>query len=115
MTKGPGEDDYVGYGSPPKATRFKVGNCEHLKRRKRKPPQLADVARSFLEESITYRTGRKLKRGRRIDVHLKKIQAAALKGDLSAISVLMDMHEKSASFVDLQKIVLIMYENDALI
>ena len=89
------DDEYVGYGSPPKATRFKVGNREHLKRRKKHKTDLPSIARNFLEAQIPYRNGGKRKRAPRIDVYLKKIQSDALHGHLGAIAELIDLWENT--------------------
>jgi hypothetical protein len=94
------DDEYVGYGSPPKEKRFKPGNREHLKRRKKEETDLPSIARSFLEAQIPYRDGGKLKQAPRIDVYLERIQTAALRGHLGAIAQLIDLWEntKLASF-----------------
>jgi hypothetical protein len=88
-------DEYVGFKSPPKHSRFKMGNREHLKRRKRQMGDFASDAQSVLETRTSYRDGHKLKRGRRIDVSLKRLKSAALKGDLEAIAQLMDLRQNS--------------------
>jgi hypothetical protein len=105
-------DEYVGYGSPPRHSRFKIGNREHLKRRKKQKGDLASVVQDFLETPTMYRDGRKLKRAPRIDVTLKKLQAAALKGDLGAIAQLMDLRENSKLAV-LRKLIVYMTEEES--
>ena len=115
MNRSSSQDEPIGYGSPPKATQFKIGNREHLKRRKRNKSEMANIAREFVEATVSYRDGRILKRGRRIDVHLKKVEAAALKGDLSAIATLLDMHENAGQFAYLEKILIVGYEMDVFV
>lgn len=107
------DDEYVGYGSPPKKSQFKVGNREYLKRRKKqKDDNLATIAQNFLEQPITYRDGHKLKRARPIDAYLKKLESRALKGDLEAIAQLMYIRENPKSFAALKKIILYITEDD---
>jgi hypothetical protein len=104
-------DEYVGYGSPPKRSRFKIGNREHLKRKKRQV-DLASVVQSFLEAPICYRDGNKPKRAPRINVWLKKLQSAALQGDLEAIAQLMDLRENS-KIANLRKLIVYMTESQS--
>jgi hypothetical protein len=104
-------DEYVGYGSPPKRSRFKIGNREHLKRKKRQS-DLAGVVRSFLETPIVYRDGNKSKRARRIYVWLKRLQSTALKGDLAAIAQLMDLRENS-KIANLRRLIVYMTETES--
>jgi hypothetical protein len=111
----PPEEEYIGYRAPPKATRFKPGNHEHLKRRKKQQADLATILRDFLEEMIPYRDGHKSKRGRRIDVYLKWVESKALKGDLMAINELMDMRENLFDFAALERKFIHADENDALL
>jgi hypothetical protein len=102
----------VGYGSPPRHSRFKIGNREHLKREKKQKGDLSGVVRDFLETPITYRDGHKLKRAPRIDVTLKQLQAGALKGDLGAIAQLLDLRENSKLAV-LRKLIVYMTETES--
>lgn len=107
--------EYVGYGAPPIHSRFTLGNREHLKRRKRTKTDIANDIRASLTETIVYREGRKVKRGRRIDVQLLKLKAAALKGDLRAIASLIDMRENPGKFANFTKAILFFEdEEDAL-
>jgi hypothetical protein len=105
-------DEYVGFGSPPKHSRFKIGNREHLKRRKKQKFDFVSIAQSVLETTITYREGHKLKRARRIDVSLKRLQSAALMGDLAAIAQLMDLRENSR-LAALQKLIIYVSEEES--
>ena len=105
--------EYVGYGVPPQHSKFKIGNREYLKRRKKTKSDIADDVRSFLEETIDYRENRKAKRGRRIDVQLLKIKTAALNGDLGAAESLIDMRENPGKFAEFTKTILVVEELDA--
>ncbi|MGC1444401.1 MAG: hypothetical protein WA837_02960 [Xanthobacteraceae bacterium] len=107
-----GPDEYVGYASPPKRSQFKIGNREHLKRKRKQKGDLAGVVQSFLETLITYRDGNKLKRAPRIDVWLKKLQSEALMGDLGAIAQLMNLRENSKLLV-LRKLIVYMTEAES--
>jgi hypothetical protein len=100
---------YVGYKAPPKKSRFKKGNTEHLKRKKHRKPDLASIAERFVEDIVRYRNGAKIKKGRRVDIYLKKMESLALKGDLQAIAALLDMREdKLQNFVKLHRNILVL-------
>jgi hypothetical protein len=104
---------YVGYGVPPEHSRFKAGNREYLKRRKRQKTDFVNDVRAFLSETVGYRDGRKARRGRRIDVQLLKLSTAALRGDLSAAEALIDMRENPGKFAKFTKTILVLDEMDA--
>ena len=106
---------YVGYGVPPEHSKFKPGNREHLKRRKKTKPDIAADVQAFLVETIAYRAGRKMRRGRRIDVQLLKIKTAALTGDLGAAESLIDMRENPGQFKRLTKHMIVLEEVDVFI
>ncbi len=111
----PSKGEYVGYCVPPNHSKFKTGNFEHLKRRKKASPNIANDIREFLTETIPYREGRNVKYGRRIDVQLLKLKTAALKGDLRAIELLIDMRENPGKFAKFTKTILVFDEVDALV
>jgi Family of unknown function (DUF5681) len=106
-------DERIGYKLPPKHSRFKIGNREHLKRRKKLKNDFTRTAQNFLEEKISYRDGHKQKRAHRIDVLLKKIGSAALKGDLGAAAALMDLRE-NPKLTTLKKSILYLTKNETL-
>src|SRR5688572_2387709 len=106
------QKEYVGYGVPPKHSRFKVGNREYLKRRKKTKSNVGEEVRAFLVEKVGYRQGRKAKRGRRIDIYLLKNKTAALKGDLAAAASLIEMRENPANLAVLDRTILILDEVD---
>jgi hypothetical protein len=107
-------NEYVGYGSPPKHSRFKKGNLEHLKRRKKGNDEVARIAQTFLEEPISYRDGHRVKRAPRIFVHLKRLQRLALQGDLVASAQLMDMRE-NLTLASLKKTIIYITETESLV
>lgn len=106
---------YVGYGVPPEHSKFKVGNREHLKRRKKTKSDIAADVQAFLVETIAYRAGRKMRRGRRIDVQLLKIKTAALTGDLGAAELLIDMRENPGQFKRFTQHMFVLDEMDAFV
>ena len=105
----------VGYKKPPAATRFKVGNREHLKRRKKSNQQEGKILRAFLSATVEYREGRKIKRGHRIEVQVKSIGAAAVRGDVGAADLLLNMRERGIELGDLRTTVLVFEYGDNLL
>jgi hypothetical protein len=106
------KNGYVGYGVPPQHSKFKVGNREHLKRRKKTKPDIAADVQAFLVETIAYWAGRTMRRGRRIDVQLLKIKMAALTGDLGAAETLIDMRENPGEFKRFTRHMVVLDEED---
>jgi hypothetical protein len=104
----------VGYKKPPKHTRFKVGNREHLKRRK-KGDRLVEgkILRQVLQTRVDYWDGGKLKRGTRLEVQIKSIGTAALKGDVGAADQLLKMRQCAVAFGDLNPTVVVISGVDA--
>jgi len=85
----------IGKGRPPIETRFKKGNREFLKRKKKSAHiDEREIFLRVLTQPIEYREGTAVKRGPRIAVHIKQLLAAAANGDVSAAAMLIDMHEK---------------------
>jgi hypothetical protein len=75
----------VGYGKPPRKSRFRSGVSGNPKGRpKRKPSALAGIIRDVLSAPIEYRERGRLKAGTRRELSLKVLVEHAIKGDLVA-------------------------------
>ena len=87
-------DDKVGYCKPPKHTRFQKGICPNLKGRgKREANALASAVDDVLNTKVSYREGGTLKRATRAELSVKRLIAAALRGDLHAAAQLLSLHK----------------------
>jgi hypothetical protein len=83
-------DDGVGYGRPPKNTRFKAGVSGNPKGRlKRAPIDLADVVGQVLSAPMEYRDKGKVKTAPRYELSLKLLVDRAIKGNLDAADLIL--------------------------
>lgn len=86
------EQDYaVGYGRPPKATRFKPGQSGNPKGRKRKPKSVQAQMLSALSKKINITEGGRTRRLTLQEVMLRSIANKAAKGDLRAASFVLGL------------------------
>jgi hypothetical protein len=77
----------VGYGRPPKHTRFKPGQSGNPKGRKRKPPLLPDLKRLFeqaLSEKVTVKQGDKEQTLTMVEAGFKQLARQHAQGDRHA-------------------------------
>ncbi len=88
--------DYeVGYGRPPKASRFKPGHSGNAKGRPKGAKNLATDLAEELGESIRIREGDRELRVSKQRAMLKALVAKALKGDARAASLLIALVAKA--------------------
>lgn len=81
-------DDKVGYGNPPRASRFRLGVSGNLKGRpKREELSVAGGIKSFLDAPIEYREGGRLKVATHREIALRKLVDNAVGGDLGAAAL----------------------------
>ena len=87
--------DYeIGYGKPPKNTRFKPGQSGNPTGRPRGPQTLVSDLREELEEAVTVSDGKTeqtLSRQRSI---LRSLTAKAIKGDVRATAMVFDLVQR---------------------
>jgi hypothetical protein len=83
--------DYeVGYGKPPKHTRFKKGVCPNPRGRGRKRnPGLQDTVLDVLSAKTEYRERGRVKKASRLELTIKQHIAAALESDLGSAAMLL--------------------------
>jgi hypothetical protein len=80
----------VGYGKPPRRSRFKPGISGNPKGRpKRRPSALAKVIRNVLSAPIEYREKGRLKSVTSLELSLKMLIERAIKGDLTAAELVL--------------------------
>jgi hypothetical protein len=79
-------DEYeVGYGKPPRATRFMPGTSGNPKGRpKRRPSQLGDIVNDVLDAPIRYHENGHARTASRREVALKLLVQRATRGDVWA-------------------------------
>jgi len=83
-------DNEVGYGKPPKHSRFKKGNKANLKGRpKRTPPAMADIVNTVLDAPAEYRERGRTKKAPRRELTIKNYIKLALAGDVKAAESLL--------------------------
>jgi Family of unknown function (DUF5681) len=85
--------DYkIGYGKPPKDSRFKAGNNANPKGRpRRKPLALAKIMQDFEGQLSRYTESGRTKTARRRDLISKKIVNDAVKGDVKSAEMLLSL------------------------
>jgi hypothetical protein len=92
--------DYeVGYGKPPKSSRFKPGTSGNPRGRpKREPPKLAVIIRNVLSAPIAYREQGRTKTITRYALSLKMLVERAIKGDLAAAELVVKVRAHAQRF-----------------
>jgi hypothetical protein len=75
----------VGYGKPPKHSRFRKGISGNRKGRPKGKRNIATILRAILEEQITVREGRVWKTFTKLEAALKQLTDKAASGDLIAL------------------------------
>lgn len=90
--------DYdIGYGKPPRRTRFKAGISGNPKGRpKKKPSHVADAISNALRVPIQYREGDTIKVGSHRELVVKRLVREAIKGNLAAAEFLLKLRADAA-------------------
>jgi hypothetical protein len=101
------QKNQVGYCRPPKEHQFKPGVCPNPRGRgKKKPLQLADDFQRVLSELAVYRDGDRLKKAPRLDVAIKNLAVRAMRGDIRAATLLLDLRKFFVECTDTGPIVI---------
>jgi Family of unknown function (DUF5681) len=80
----------VGYKKPPRDSQFKPGNrCNPKGRGKRKAATEAEILKRVLNFAVEFRHRGKSKRAPRIELMIRSVGSAALKGDVGAAAMLL--------------------------
>ena len=90
-------DDQVGYGHPPKHSRFKPGSSGNPKGRPRVPRSLGTAVDAFLSEKISVTEQGRIQKIAKRDVIAKQLVNKAASGDLAAIRFLTQVLEANAA------------------
>lgn len=91
------QDYVVGYGRPPKETRFKPGQSGNPKGRKRKPKSVQAQMHSVLSKKINITEGGRTRRLTLQEVMLRNIANKAAKGDLRAANFVLGLINSDAA------------------
>jgi hypothetical protein len=94
--------DYdVGYGKPPKHSRFKKGVSGNPRGRvKRGDPAMRDILDRVLNAKIDFRERGKLKKASRKELNIRRLVVSAMKGDLSDAAMLLKLRANAAKHPD---------------
>jgi hypothetical protein len=86
--------DYeVGYGKPPKHSRFKKGVCPNPRGRGRRPLSVDEqIVRNVLYARSEFRENGRIKKASRLEIEIRKLGAAAVQGDIGSAAKLLKMH-----------------------
>ncbi len=91
----------VGYGKPPKKSRFKSGVSANPKGRpRRKPLAAADIVNEVLNAPTEYRERGQTKKATRHELTLRNYVRLALKGDVKAAEALLKLRAHAQRFGD---------------
>jgi Family of unknown function (DUF5681) len=91
--KKPRMSDYeVGYGKPPKHSRFRKGGCANPRGRgRRRPFEAEEILKEVLFAEMDYKEGGKVIRGSRLEGAIRTLAAKAVKGDIASAEMLLKM------------------------
>ena len=91
--------DYeVGYGKPPKHSRFKKGFAANPKGRpKRQAPNVGKAIKGVLDAPVEYREGGHKKKAARREVAVKRHLKRALEGDIASAAALLEFQDAGAA------------------
>ena len=91
----------VGYGKPPKHTRFQKGVCPNPRGRgKKRDRNLGDIVLEVLGAETEYRERGQIKRGPRIELAIRRHFAAALNGDVASAALLLKIRKHAEKYGD---------------
>jgi Family of unknown function (DUF5681) len=86
----------VGYGKPPKHTRFKTGISGNPKGRpKRKPTAAGEIINNVLNAVTEYREGGRTRKTTRHELRLRTLTKHALNGDARAAEMLLTLYARA--------------------
>src|SRR5579872_5984364 len=101
--------DYeIGYGKPPKHSRFKKGVCPNPHGRGKRPsPVDEQVINSVLHAHVEFQEGGRTKTASRLEIEIKKLGAAAVRGDIESAAKLLNMYSHAKREGDTAPVVIL--------
>jgi len=92
----------VGYKKPPRHSQFKPGNrCNPKGRGKRKVETEAEILKRVLNFPAEFRHRGKSKRAPRIELMIRRLGSAAVKGDVGAAAMLLKIRAHCEKYGDI--------------
>lgn len=89
------DDDAVGYGRPPKHSRFQPGRSGNPRGRpRRRSTQLPDLIRAELDQTLTLKEGGRERRVTKREAIVKQLVALAIKGNTKPLQLILAHLEK---------------------
>jgi hypothetical protein len=94
--------DYeVGYGKPPRPSRFKKGQSGNPRGRPRRGARnFEDIIRAVLGKQVEYRANGLVRRTPRLELVIKRHVVSALNGNIGSASFLINMRDHAKNFAD---------------
>ncbi len=92
----PGDETYeIGYGRPPRATRFQPGRSGNPRGRPKKPKSIRERFERELARKVAVREDGRVRKIPKIDLWVRRVIADAIKGSHQASRILIEMRSAS--------------------
>lgn len=96
--KSPADPDYaIGYGRPPKATRFRAGKSGNPKGRPKGTRSVAGILNGILQQKIAVTEGGKTRRMATLEVMLRRLVNDAMRSEPQAMKLLLALVDRYAT------------------
>jgi hypothetical protein len=102
----------VGYGKPPRHTRFQKGRSGNPRGRPKGTPNIATALRRALQEWVTVNEGGTTRRMRKLDVAIRQQINKAAAGDAQAFKLLAQLLRETADKTDFRQSLALMVSPD---
>ena len=91
----------VGYGKPPKHSRFRKGTCPNPRGRgSRRDLKVGKIVQKVMNCKTEYREGGRLKKATRIELVIRKLASSAMNGDVSSAATLLKLRSHAENHGD---------------
>jgi hypothetical protein len=91
-----GKPDAIGYGKPPKHSRYKKGESGNPGGRPRGSKNRKNIVMKIMMETAIYREGEKRKEATKLELLLRVVKTKAAKGDMIALDLYEHLLGRSA-------------------
>ena len=101
--------DYeVGYGKPPKHSRFKKGVCPNPRGRGKRsePVEFGQIIRKVLHEKIEFDNYGARRKASRLELAIRQLVSHATKGDLDSVAMLLKLRAHAARHPETKSMVI---------
>ncbi len=106
-------DEKVGYGNPPRDTRFKPGNRANPRGRgAKKQPKHSDIVKKLLHTTETVSIGGRKTKVTRLEAIVRRIGDEAMHGNMESARALLRLRRCSVAMEDFQQITYLYSEDD---